>query len=340
MDRRTASMKDVAALAGVSMGTVSNVLNSPDKVAPPTRQRVEDAITELGWSRNESARQLRAGVSTSIGMVVMDVANPFFTDVLAGAEDVVREHRHTVQLGNSAEQIERERDHLRLFEQQRVHGVLLAPIREVSEYLDLLHRRDIPVVIVDRAGDELDCCSVSVDDVEGGRLAVAHLIQLGHRRITFVGGPSEVKQVRDRRAGAELAAATRAEVDLMINSTPRLDVASGVVAAEEIVADEPDNRPTAVFAANDLVGLGLLQGFTTHGIRVPDQIAIIGYDDISFAAAAAVPLSSIRQPRAELGVRAAELLFDEIDAGDVGLPHQHEHVRFTPTLVVRRSTAP
>lgn len=340
MERRTVNMKDVAALAGVSMGTVSNVLNAPAKVAATTRERVEDAIAKLGWSRNESARQLRAGVSTSIGMVVMDVANPFFTDVVAGAEDVVHGRRNTVQLGNSAGQSERERDQLRLFEQQRVRGVLLAPIRGVGDYLDLLHRRGIPVVIVDRAGDDLDCCSVSVDDVEGGRLAVAHLIELGHRRITFVGGPTQVKQVRDRRAGAELAAASETEVELMVNSTPRLDVASGVLAAEEITATQPGNRPTAVFAANDLIAIGLLQGFTTHGIRVPDEIAIIGYDDISFAAAAAVPLSSIRQPREQLGGRAAELLFAEIDATDARLTHQHEHVRFTPTLVVRRSTAP
>ena len=322
------------------MGTVSNVLNAPDKVTGPTRQRVEDAIAKLGWSRNESARQLRAGVSTSIGMVVMDVANPFFTDVMAGAEDVVHGSRHTMQLGNSAGRPERERAHLQLFEQQRVRGVLLAPIREVAENLSLLHRRGIPVVIVDRAGDDLDCCSVSVDDVEGGRLAVAHLLELGHRRIAFVGGPSDVKQVRDRRWGAELAAGTSADAQLLVISTPALDVRSGVTAAQEIAAGDPAARPRAVFAANDLLALGLLQGFTTHGVTVPGDIAIIGYDDISFAGGAAVPLSSIRQPRAELGIRAAELLFAEIEAADAHLAHQHEHVRFTPILVVRRSTAP
>ncbi len=340
MSARSASMKDVAALAGVSMGTVSNVLNAPDKVAVPTRQRVEDAIAKLGWSRNESARQLRAGVSTSIGMVVMDVANPFFTDVMAGAEDVVHGSRHTVQLGNSAGRPERERTHLELFEQQRVRGVLLAPIRDLAENLSLLHRRGIPVVIVDRAGDELDCCSVSVDDVEGGRLAVAHLIELGHRRIAFVGGPSDVKQVRDRRWGAELAAGTSLDTQLLVISTPALDVRSGVTAAEEIAAGDPSTRPTAVFAANDLLALGLLQGFTTHGLRVPDDVAIVGYDDISFAEAAAVPLSSVRQPRQQLGACAAELLFAEIEAADAGTAHRHQHVRFTPELVVRRSSVP
>ncbi len=338
MGRRTASMKDVAALAGVSMGTVSNVLNAPDKVAPSTRERVESAITQLDWSRNESARQLRAGVSTSIGMVVMDIANPFFTDVLSGAEDVVHAHRNTVQLGNSAQQSDRERDQLQLFEQQRVRGVLLAPIHGVDGYLDLLHRRGIPVVIVDRAGDHLDCCSVSVDDVEGGRLAADHLLGAGHRRIAFVGGPAHVQQVHDRQSGAERAVADHPGASLSVISTSRLDVASGVAAADRLAAGDPATRPTAAFAANDLVALGLLQGCTTHGLRVPDDLAIVGYDDISFAAAAAVPLSSIRQPREQLGVRAAELLFEEIEVVESGTTHRHQHVRFTPDLVARRST--
>lgn len=330
-------MKDVAALAGVSMGTVSNVLNSPDKVSEPTRLRVEDAIRKLGWSRNESARQLRAGVSHSIGMVVMDIANPFFTDVISGAERAVEERGLSVQLGNSGGRVDRERAQLRLFEEQRVRGVLLAPIEGVADYLLQLHRRGIPVVIVDRAGDDLDCCSVSVDDLEGGRLAVDHLVGTGHRRIAFVGGPGSVKQVRDRRLGAELAVGAVPDAELVVVPTTRLEVGAGVAAAEQIAATPVAERPTAVFAANDLLALGLLQGLITSGLRVPDDVAIVGYDDISFAEAAAIPLSSVRQPRETLGERAAALLFSEI-ADDEG-EHRHEHVRFSPELVVRRSSA-
>src|SRR5919112_818932 len=174
------SMKDVAALAGVSVGTVSNVVNSPTMVAEPTRQRVERAIAKLGWVPNESARQLRAGRSRSIGMVVMDIANPFFTDLVLGAEDYVQERGYSVQVSNSAQDQRRERSHLRLLEQQRVGGVLLAPIWGLSDQVTQLRRRGIPVVLLDRAGDSSDLCSVSVDDVEGGRLAMQHLLDPGH----------------------------------------------------------------------------------------------------------------------------------------------------------------
>jgi LacI family transcriptional regulator len=168
---------------------------------------------------------------------------------------------------------------------------------------------------------------------------VDHLLGLGHQRVALVGGPGKLQQVRDRRLGADLARAQHGgSVHLLTLSTPGLDAASGVGAADELVALPDHERPTAVFAVNDLLAIGLLQGFVTHGLRVPEDVAIIGYDDISFAASAAVPLSSIRQPRVDLGRRAAELLFDEIEADDDDLPHEHQNVRFTPSLVVRRST--
>jgi LacI family transcriptional regulator len=337
--KQTVSMKDVAALAGVSVGTVSNVLNSPAKVSDRTRARVDEAIVKLGWVRNESARQLRAGRSRSIGMVVMDVANPFFTDIVSGVEDSVHNLGYTVQLGNSAQQIEREAAHLQLFEQHRVRGLLLAPIKEVGQQALELRRRGIPVVIVDQASEGAPYCSVAVDDVEGGRLAVSHLVAEGHTNIAFVGGSNSIQQVRDRHLGAQIAISQLGDSgQLTAISMERLDAHSGTLAAEKLVAKPNGERPTAVFAANDLLAIGLLQGFVTQGLRVPDEIALIGYDDIAFAAAAAVPLSSIRQPRYALGVKAAELLFTEIEALDNGAPHEHRHIQFAPDLVVRRST--
>ena len=337
--RNAVGMKDVAALAGVSLGTVSNVLNSPEVVSPKTRARVESAIEKLGFVRNESARQLRAGRSRSVGIVVLDLANPFFADVIHGAEERVLEFGCVVQVGNSAQDPDRERQQLDLFEQQRVRGVLLTPTDDVIDRLVGLRRRGIPIVIIDRVEGALPACSVSVDNVEGGRLAAQHLLDSGHRQIAFVGGPGQLQQVRDRRLGAEIALASRSDAALLVISTPMLDVAGGVRGAEEICALSPEERPTGVLAGNDLVALGLLQGFTTQGVRVPDDIAIVGYDDISFAAAAAVPLSSIRQPREELGRRASDLLFDEIRAQETGTEHTHQHVSFAPELIVRRSSA-
>jgi LacI family transcriptional regulator len=338
--KATVSMKDVAALAGVSLGTVSNVLNSPDIVAEPTRRRVELAIAKLGWIPNEPARQLRAGRSRSIGMIVMDIANPFYTDLVIGAENCVHERGYSVQVGNSAQEADRESAQLLVLMQQRVRGVLLAPIWGLDERVRQLKLRGIPVVLLDRAGNQSDFCSVSTDDVEGGRLAVQHLLDQGHTRIAVIGGPGNLQQVADRRLGAELARSRHnGSVEILIKSSTHLDVDSGVRAAEEIAATPSLERPTAVFATNDLLAIGLLQGFVTAGLRVPDDMAIVGYDDIAFAAAAAVPLSSVRQPRLAIGYRAAELLFEEIEATDGEIAHEHQQIRFTPELVVRRSSA-
>lgn len=248
---------------------------------------------------------------------------------------VTRCRSATARCGRSGESRQ-----LRLFEQQRVRGVLCAPIGVPDERVDDLRRRGIPVVMVDRASTEARYCSVSVDDVEGGRLAVEHLLGLGHRTLAVVGGPGRLDQVRDRRQGAELARRQDGdEAWLLIVSTDAMNAESGRAAADQLVALPPGGRPTGVFATNDLLAIGLLQGFVAHGVRVPEEIAIVGYDDIWIAASAAVPLSSVRQPRESLGRRAAELLFDEIEAIERGIAHEHTSARFTPELVVRQSTA-
>jgi LacI family transcriptional regulator len=336
--KTSVSMKDVAMLAGVSLGTVSNVINSPDLVRAPTRERVITAIDKLGWVPNQSARQLRAGRSRMLAIVVMDIANPFFTDLVLGAEDYGQERGYSVLVSNSAQQPAREHNHLQLLEQQRVDGVLLAPIEGPSDQVRQLRRRGIPVVLLDRAGDAKDTCSVSVDDIEGGRIAVQHLLDQGHRQIALVGGPGDLEQVRDRRRGAEVARLGYEDARLLTISTANLDAASGVRAADDLAALPAAERPTAVFAANDLLAIGVLQGLVTHGFRVPDDMALIGYDDICFAASAAVPLSSVRQPSRQLGRRAAELLLDEIVSAARSEPHQHAAVLFRPELVVRRSS--
>lgn len=332
-------ISDVAAAAHVSLGTVSNVLNRPDLVSPHTRERVTAVIQELGFVRNESARQLRAGSSRAIGLVVIDAANPFFADVARGVEDAVEEAGGVVLLGNSAGEQVRERRYLELFEEQRVRGVLIAPMSETEPSLGALTLLGIPVVFLDRHVEDLEHSSVSVDDVTGGRIAAAHLMERGHQRIAFVGGPSNLRQVSERREGAEAVVEATGGASLLAISTRGLTVAAGRQAAEDLVMMSSGVRPTAVFAANDLVAIGLLQGLSANGLRVPADIAIVGYDDIEFASAAAVPLSSVRQPRDELGRRGAELLYEELAALESGQPVEHQHIRFQPELVVRLSSA-
>ena len=336
--RNAASMKDVATLAGVSVGTVSNALNHPELVSDSARQRVQDAIGKLGWVRNESARQLRAGRSSSIGLVVMDIANPFFSDMARGVEDVAAGRGYSVILLNSAQLQEREDAHLDLLQQLRVQGLVLAPISELPSRSAVFHH-DVPVVLADRALHVRDRCTVSVDDFTGGMLAATHLLEQGHTQLAVVGGTGVIPQVRERRYGASRAVLLHREATMVVISTDTLDVAAGRAVADSIAAMPVDVRPTGVFAVNDLLSIGLLQGMVINGIRVPEEVAIIGYDDIGFAAAAAVPLSSIRQPRADLGRRATELLLAEIDSVDSGEPHVHEQAVFTPELVVRASSS-
>ena len=332
------SIRDVATTAGVSVGTVSNVLNHPDKVSPATVDRVHAAIDELGFVRNDAARQLRAGASRAIGLVILDGGNPFFTDVARGAETAAEKAGHVVLLGNSDQQVEREAHYLDLFEQNRVLGILISPVGDVSERLARLRRRGTPAVLVDRQASLTTFSSVSVDDVRGGQLAVEHLVAVGRRRLAFVGGPLDLQQVADRLAGAQEAVrGAGAEVALEVVEVPGLTVEHGRAAAAALMARPPSERPDGVFAANDLVAMGVLQSLVMLGdLRVPDDVALIGYDDIDFARAAVVPLSSIRQPSALIGQTAMDILQDEIDDP----ARSPRRVVFAPELVVRASTVP
>ena len=331
----SANIKEVARHAGVSVSTVSNVLNRPLTVAPATRQRVLEAIAELGYVRNDSARQLRAGRSRTIAIVVMDLGNPFFTDVVRGAELAAEEHGSIVIVCNSGDDAERERRHLELLEEQRVQGILITPMHDGHpSALDSLIRRGIPVVLVDRESGRSDHCSVAVHDVLGGRLAAEHLLAQGHRRIAYVGGPMGIQQVADRHRGLADALAV-AGAELSVFDTVALTSRAGRDAGERIADRPAGTRPTAVFCANDLLALGVLQVMTMRGLDVPGDVAIVGYDDIEFAGSAAVPLSSIRQPRTQLGRAAAQLLLEELKEGE---DHRHRNVVFKPELVVRQSS--
>jgi len=332
----SASVKDVAALAGVSVGTVSNVLNRPERVSDAVLQRVQAAITELGFVRNNAARQLRMGQGSGIGMVVLDVGNPFFASLIRGAEDRAARDGLSVLVGNSDENEQRESAYLTMFEQERIRGVLISPVGDAISRLHRLRERGIPSVLVDRTSSDRSFSSVSVDDVAGGHLAVTHLAEQGFGRIAFAGGPFAIEQVADRfRGGADALAQAVPGRALERLETENLTIESGRRVGAALAARSAADRPDAVFAANDLVAIGLLQSLLQAGLRVPEDVALIGYDDIVFASAAVVPLSSVRQPSHEIGSTAMDLLLQltgEPDAPPV-------HVEFQPALVARESSA-
>jgi len=329
------TIRDVAKVAKVSTGTVSNVLNRPDIVAEPTRQRVLDAVESTGFIRNTQAYQLRGGRSHTVGVVVLDVSNPFFTEMFRGAESRLQSEGYVLMLGSTDDSIERESNFVRAMEEHRVEGVLITPAASDLVSLAGLKTRGVPTVLLDRKATADEFCSVTVDDVRGGELAARHLFETGHTNIVFVNGPTSIRQCRDRRQGVRKAVRSLAKskkVDVGELSVPALTVRHGEEVVDRILTMSP--RPTAVMCANDLLALGVLRGLAARGVRVPDDLAVVGYDDLIFGSMLSPALTSVRQPALELGVAAAELLLDEVRNPD----HRHREVRFEPELVVRASS--
>ncbi|MCW2689726.1 MAG: LacI family transcriptional regulator [Mycobacterium sp.] len=330
-----AGMRDVAAAASVSVGTVSNVLNAPHKVAPATVARVYAAIDKLGFVRNDAARQLKAGRSRCVALLVLDVGNPFFTDVARGAERRAAEHNLTVLLGTSDDDADRERSYIDTFDEQRVFGLLVSPVGDDLGRMLAMQGRGTPVVLVDRDGTGTPFSSVAVDDIAGGRLAVSHLCGTGRRRLAFVGGPFALRQVSDRLRGARQAVANYPGATLEVIATPEPSVLAGRSVGEQLRWRERTRRPQAVFCANDLLAIGVLQALALNGdLQIPHDVAVIGYDDIDFAQSAVVPLSSIRQPTTLIGSTAIDLL-----VAASGADHEAQHIVYRPELVARASTS-
>jgi LacI family transcriptional regulator len=330
-------LKDVAKHAGVSVTTVSNVINSTNRISPRTRERVLASIRELGYVRNAAAQQLRRGTSATVGLIVPDGSNPFYSGVSRGAEDAAAERRLAVLTGNSNHDPDREVRYVDVFEEHRVRGILIAPVHDPAATVAWLRDRGARVVVLGRVAQPIPCHSVSIDNLAGGYLAAKHLLDIGRRRILFVGSTT-TPGAADRYAGARLAVAGVPAARLDVIEPASATVAAGREVGRELVRGTTHERmagaPDAVFCANDLLATGLLHSVLDQ-LRVPDDLAIIGYDDIDFASSAIVPLSSIRQPAELIGRTAIELLEQEL-AEDHG---PYRQVLFPPELVIRESTA-
>ncbi|HEY0755469.1 MAG TPA: substrate-binding domain-containing protein [Ktedonobacteraceae bacterium] len=330
------SIREVAQRAGVSLGTVSNVLNRPEMVSEATRLRVQAVIEQLGFVRNGSAHQLRARRSYHLGLIVLDVTNPFFTEVARGVEDAANAAGYVVILCNSDSSADKESRYLHMIEEQRTAGVVITPVQNDLAYLQHLRQRNIAVVLLDRPSQARDLCSVAIDDVLGGELATRHLLELGHRRIAFVSGPLSIRQYAERRRGARQAVemAGLNPDDIVHDSLIATQQAhSSDQCVEALLASTP--RPSAIFCASDLLALGVMRGLGQRGIKIPADMALVGYDDVEFASMLSPALTSIRQPKYQLGQAAAELLLAEIHATE---KHLHTQIMYQPELIVRAST--
>lgn len=331
-----ATIRDVAELAGVSAGTVSNVLNRPSYVRADTRDRVMRAIAELEFVPDQRSRQFRPGRTRTIGISVADLGNPFFVDVALGAEEVSRGHDLGAVLCNSANDPLRESHNLDLLVQQRVQGIIISPVDEKSSRLEMLKDRGVPMVFVDRVGDDRDVWSVLVDDREGGNIGAQHVISQGYQRIAFVGHPHRSPKVRLRYEGArEVVNRSAGDLTLELISTSSWNVAEGRRVGAAIAARPQDKRPRAVLCANDLLALGLIQELIRAELRVPEDIAVVGYDDVEWASVGVIPLTTIAQPRELLGRTAVEMMMQLIE-GTGTLPKAN-HIVLKPELIVRQS---
>jgi LacI family transcriptional regulator len=325
-----ATIRDVARVAGVSDGTVSNTVNRPHLVTPETRKRVQQAMQEVGYIPNAAARALRVGRSRSIGLVVLSVGNPFFAEVATGAEQAAAEAGADVALFDTGlREHDREQRLLRRLTERRLDGLIITPHDVNDPLLAELEEAGTPVIVLAREVPDRSRSAVRSDDDLGGVLATRHLLEQGHRRLAYVGWR------HDERSLGAARTAQAAGVRLTFMETASDGIADGLAVGEHLANTAPDERPTAVFCANDLIAVGLVQQVTRRGLQIPEDLAVVGFDDTDLASAAcAVELTSVHQPAADLGRAAVRLLLEQMNEP----PAQHHDVVFTPELVVREST--
>lgn len=323
---------DVAARAGVSPGTVSNTLNHPERVSKATRDQVLAAVQELGFVPNQHARVLTGAASNLLGLVVVDLLSPFFMEVAHAVERVAAEAGYVMILSNSENDHDREGTLLRTLAAQRVVGSLLTPTGGGRPPAETVH--GVPLVLIDHISKDHPC-SVSVDHVAGGRLAAEHLISSGHTRLGFVAGCPNLSQFTQRARGIRqaMAASGLDPTTLRVIRSEGIGQPSGLASGRRLLTEGA--LPTGICCGNDMLAFGVYRALTQGGVDVPGDVALVGYDDVDFAANWIVPLTSVRQPTALMGEQAARLLIDH--ATNPG--HEHERVVLQPSLIVRRSTS-
>ncbi len=330
-----ATLSDIATLAGLSTSTVSRVVNGSRCTSPTARARVQQAVAELGYMPNVLARQLRSSRTKTLALVLIDIANPFFTGIARGVEDAARAQGYTVMFCNTDESVDEEMGYLRGLIQRRVDGVLLVPAVNSRGSLELLQQHGVPVVVLDRRLGSGQVDQVRADSEGGAYLAVRHLIELGHRRIAILAGPESLSTSVDRvdgykRALAEASIGARSQQILFGEYTE----GSGYEMTSRILA--APSRPTAIFAGNNSIALGALQALRDSGIHYADDMSIVVFDDLPQGGSLPF-LTAVSQPAYEIGKLAAYMLIERLATEE---PLEPRVIVLPSSLIVRRSSAP
>jgi LacI family transcriptional regulator len=328
-------MRDVAERAGVSVTTVSHVINETRPVSDELRQRVLAAIDELGYQPNVLARSLRRGETHTIGMIVPDSANPFFAELARGIEDTSFAHGYNLILCNSDGDLDKELIYADVLTEKQVDGILFVAAGVSTDHIRALQERRIPVVIVDREIPDVSVDQVLTNNARGGWLATRHLLELGHRCIGCITGPSDVTPSAERVTGYRQALSEGGiPVDEVLIVKGDFQYESGYRAARQILAR--DDPPTAIFTCNDLMAVGAISAAVEMGRQVPVNLSVVGFDDVRLASFANPPLTTIVQPKYEMGVLATTMLLERMRNHDI--PPRRRLL--DTSLLIRQSTAP
>lgn len=328
------SLTDVARAAGVSIATVSRVISHPEKVAPRTQAGVRKAMHDLDYRPNRVARRLRqrGGKRHLLGLIIPDIQNPFFAEIARGVEDVAYANQFAVMLCNSDEDAKKESFYLEVMRAESVDGIILPPLNDRDPHVIKIAESGMPIVTVDRSLSDSAIDKVEVDNRQGAFDAVAHLIKKGHRRVGLITGPIDISTSRDRKLGYEQAlGANDIPLDPKYMRTGDNKQASGVVLAGELL--DLEARPTALFVGNNLMAVGAIEAIHRRGLKIPKDVAIIGFDDLPWADVLDPPLTVVRQPAYEVGRTAAELLLKRLDSPN----SPPAWLRLRPRLQLRKS---
>lgn len=342
-ESKAATIRDVAALAGVSTATVSRSLRNSAHVDPATRARVEEAAAALRYRPSGVARSLKLRSTRTIGLIVTDIENPYFSQIISAVEDAARERGHSVLLADGRRDPGREIESLDLLAEREVDALIIASTALSARHHDRIGELPCPVVIVNSESNISSVPAIVSDNVGGGRLAARFLHDLGHRHVVYLAAPyDDYGATTERFAGAAAAYEELTETTL-VSVRSEAGVEGGMRAAQRALAEHPET--TALLCYNDLTAVGAIRGLRADGRDVPADVSVVGFDDIELAAYVEPSLTTIRQSTVELGRRAVESLFERMGPGHEpsaeaaeGLPDQTR--RLPVALVVRDSTAP
>ncbi len=335
---RPPTIEDVAARAGVSIATVSRVLNGRKNARPETHRRVLDAAATLGYRPSAPARALQGHATGMLGLIMTDIAQPFYTELARVVESEARSRGYTIMLANGGADNDREAAYLEALAERRVDGILVASWGITARHVDWLVRAPLPVVLVSCEAPGVGLPAIFAASRDGARDAAAHLIALGHRRLGEILGPALSAAAADRHAGVldALRAAGIPPLDLALAHSAG-DVASGEAAAAALLARDP--RPSAIVCYNDLVALGAMRAIRAAGLRLPEDVSVTGFDDVALASLVHPALTTVAQPGAEMAAWAVERLVARIAAARQGVAATApDTVRMPCRLVVRGST--